>query len=652
MCGLTGFLSTTGPFEASENLAILRRMTDSIAHRGPDNDGHWLDDEAGIALGHRRLAVVDLSAAGLQPMSSRSGRYRIVFNGEIYNHLELRARLEREGFSGEWRGHSDTETLLAAIEAWGLVPALQACIGMFALAIWDRELHRLSLARDRFGEKPVYYGWQGHGHQRRLLFASELKALEAHPAFGAEVNRDALALLLRYNCIPAPYCIYTGIHKLPPASILSVERGDETPLISTYWSATDVASDGCLHPLRNIGAAEATDQLEEALKEAVSRQMIADVPLGAFLSGGVDSSVIVALMQAQSPRKVRTFSIGVDNAGYNEAEYAKAVAEHLQTEHTELYVSTRQAMDVIPALPAIYDEPFADSSQIAMFLVSQLARQHVTVALSGDGGDELFAGYNRYTVSSRLWARLESFPAGLRAAAGKLMERFPPSLLNDVGARLPGGRSVAHLGNKLHKGAGVLGSRNIEELHHNLASHWRNPTHVVLNSTDQPTGLSPAPELKGLSAIERMMALDSVTYLPDDILVKGDRAAMANSLEMRMPFLDHKMFELAWRLPIDMKLHQGVGKWILRQVLYRHVPERLIERPKMGFALPLDEWLRGDLRDWAENLLSTERLRQDGYFTTAIVRAKWDEHISGKRNWSHHLWSILMFQAWLDHHRS
>lgn len=637
---------------AEAEAQVLRKMTDAISHRGPDSDGHWLDAGAGIALGHRRLAIVDLSAAGAQPMQAASGRYVIAFNGEIYNHLNLRTELERSGEAPAWRGHADTETLLAGFDAWGIEATVKKCIGMFAIALWDRQIRTLTLARDRLGEKPLYYGWQGSGDTAVFLFGSELKALRAHPAFKATVDRDALGLYLRHMAVSGTHSIYQGIHKLQPGTLLTVSLAVPQPLIKAYWSAAEVAARGVAEPFSGA-ADEAIDALEVLLKDAVRQQMMADVPLGAFLSGGVDSSTVVALMQAQSSRAVKTFSIGFHEEAFNEAEHAKVVALHLGTDHTELYVTPTQAMEVIPRLPALYNEPFADSSQIPTHLVSQLARRHVTVALSGDAGDELFCGYQRYTGTERLWRRLSAVPMSLRYAAAKIVRAVPPGALNMVGKRIGSGPRWARLGDRLHKGAEVIGCNSLEELYRGMVSNWHEPEAVVIGGHEPATlltGLRQA--LPELSGIERLMALDLLTYLPDDILTKVDRAAMGVSLETRVPLLDHRVVEFAWSLPLQFKLRPEGGshttKWALRQVLYRHVPRALIERPKMGFGVPIDSWLRGPLRDWAEDLLSEARLKHDGYLNPAPIRQKWAEHMSGQRNWQHALWCVLMFQAWIE----
>ena len=658
MCGLTGFFQING-FAAVTAQVIARKMADSIAHRGPDDTGVWCDETTGIVLAHRRLSIVDLSPAGHQPMASASGRYEIAFNGEIYNHLDLRRELERPtptltlpleegGNVIQWRGHSDTETLLAGIEAWGLEATLKRAIGMFAIALWDTQTRTLTLARDRIGEKPLYYGWQGQGSGRVFLFGSELKALKAHPAFAAEIDRGALCLLMRHNYIPAPYSIYQGIAKLEPGCLLSVSLTQPEVKIWKYWDATEVARAGVSKPFTGT-LDQAVDALEVLAKDAVRQQMMADVPLGAFLSGGIDSSTVVALMQAQSARPIKTFTIGFSEEGYNEAVHAKAVAQHLGTEHTELYVTPEQAMEVIPRLPSLYCEPFADSSQIPTFLVSQLAKQHVTVSLSGDAGDELFCGYNRYQITGNLWRKLSLVPAPLRALVAKGIAAVSPSAWDSVARFIPGAGHHAILGDKLHKGAAVMCSASVDELYLGLVSYQRNPADWVIGGQEPSTSLTGlCPELDGLNVVERMMALDTISYLPDDILVKVDRAGMGVSLEGRVPFLDHRLVEFAWSLPLSYKLRDGQTKWPLRQVLYRHVPRELIDRPKMGFGIPLHDWLRGPLRDWAEALLDEARLAREGYFHPVPIRKMWAEHLSGSRNWANHLWGVLMFQAWLE----
>lgn len=643
MCGLFGLIST----EFDSKSTYLSAITKLLVHRGPDDSGIWSDRDSGIYLSHNRLAIVDLSPAGHQPMHSTSERYVIAFNGEIYNHNKLRAELGKTKLAPHWCGHSDTETLLAAFETWGIESTLQRCIGMFAIALWDKKTQTLTLARDRLGEKPLYYGWQGD----TFIFGSELKALKAHPAFQADINRDALCLYMRYNYIPAPYSIYQGIHKLLPGTWLQVSRTQRKPNIKTYWSGVDISCQGKANPF--IGSPkDAVNALENLLNDATGQQMMADVPLGAFLSGGIDSSTVVALMQAQSSQAIKTFSIGFHEELYNEAAHAKAVAQHLGTDHTELYVTPEECMQVIPRLPTLYDEPFADSSQIPTFLVSQLARHHVTVSLSGDAGDELFAGYNRYQLTADTWGKLSRIPRPIRQWVAKVITSVsPPSwnrIANTLKSVIPAFGQWANMGDKLHKGAGVMASHSAADLYLGMVSGWQHPTDVIIDGTEPPTFLTGhLPDLSHLNTVERMMVLDLLTYLPDDILCKVDRAAMGVSLESRVPFLDHRVVEFAWSLPLEYKLRDNQTKWVLRQVLYRHVPKELIERPKMGFGVPIDSWLRGPLRDWAEDLLDESRLKHEGYFNPAPIRQKWAEHLSGERNWMAHLWNVLMFQAWL-----
>lgn len=621
--------------------AVLNDMGAAIVKRGPDSSGQWFDNVS-IGLVHQRLAIVDISAAGHQPMHSASQRYVMVFNGEIYNHLELRAELDAIALH-HWHGHSDTETLLAAIEQWGLKLTLSKATGMFALALWDKQTKQLQLARDRFGEKPLYYGWQNN----TFLFGSTLNALRAHPAFAPEINRDAITLLLRHNYIPAPYSIYEHIYKLLPGNILSLNANFEQQQ-EEYWSARDVMAEAAANPC-TLPEAEQLQQLEQSLSKAVAGQMIADVPLGAFLSGGVDSSLVVALMQAQSAKPIKTFSIGFEDKRFNEAEFAKAVADHLGTEHTDLYVTTDDILAVIPKLAEIYDEPFSDSSQIPTYLVSKIAKQQVTVSLSGDAGDEVFCGYTRYALTAKVWGKLSKIPMFLRKIAANILTVLPISAWNTLAVLIPKRARPDNLGDKLHKAALVLTASNIEQLYLGMVSHWQKPEQVVLKSVEPLTALTDPKRKPNFSdPLMQMMAQDTLSYLPDDILVKVDRAAMAVSLETRVPFLDHKVFEHAWHLPMSMKIKEGKSKWCLRQILYKYVPEKLIERPKMGFAVPLDIWLRGPLKAWADSLLVKQRLQKEGFFDAHKVQQMWQEHLSGKRNWQYQLWDILMFQAWLE----
>lgn len=646
MCGIAGFLQRE-PLQPSA-AATASAMAESLAHRGPDDAGVWLDHRAGIALAHRRLAVIDLTPSGHQPMLSPSGRYVITFNGEIYNHVEIRNRVMRRcPRTICWRGTSDTEALLAAIEQRGLAETLRETVGMFAFALWDRSERTLYLARDRLGEKPLYFGWQG----RVFLFGSELKALASHPAFCGDIDRGSLSLFLRYNYIPAPRSIYRGIRKLEPGAFLRVPAdtaGQDADCLADarqYWSFRDAVAAGRARQFDGR-THESVDALHDLLADAVRLQAIADVPLGCFLSGGIDSSTIASLMQAQSSKRIRTFTVGFADRSYSEAADAKAVADHLGTEHVEINVSHRDALDVIPRLPALYDEPFADASQIPTSLVARMTRSYVTVALSGDGGDELLGGYDRYRAA-RIWRSLAWVPQPLRRLGRVAIKGIRPEWWDAV---LPAG--IPSAGDRAHKAADVIDSRSPEDFYQRLVSYWKMPTPVVRQAASPPTALDdhtvwpPAAEHES-----RMMAMDTLTYLPDDILVKVDRAAMAVSLETRAPFLDHRVVEFAWRLPLSMKIRSGQGKWALRQILYRYVPQRLVDRPKMGFGVPLGPWLRGPLRDWAETLLDQRRLRSDGFFRPAPIRAKWAEHLSGRRHWHYYLWSVLMFQAWLDDSR-
>ncbi len=637
MCGIAGYWGRSSP-----DAAVAERMASRLAHRGPDDAGVWLDEATGIALAHRRLSIIDLSTAGRQPMRSPCGRFVMVYNGEIYNHLELRAELDAGGDGYPWRGHSDTETLLAAVSRWGTRGALERFNGMFAFALWDAEQRSLTLARDRMGEKPLYYGHLGD----TLVFASELKALAVHPSWRGDVDRDALTLFLRHNYIPAPHSIYQGIAKLPPGHCLTLRNPGDDVAPECYWDLAEVAAQGAAGGGGDAGPM--ADELDALLRDSVRRRMMADVPLGAFLSGGIDSSTVAALMQAESSRPIRTFSIGFTESRFDEAPHARAVADHLGTDHTELYVSPEDALAVIPRLPKIYDEPFSDSSQIPTVLICELARRHVTVSLSGDGGDELFYGYGRYRTGARAWGVLSRTPGVLRRLSARALAGTPTRALQRVAGRLPGGAAAARFVDRLPKLAPLVLSESGEALYRELVSHEKAPEQLVPGATEPDTPLSATemlPELPGLQ--ERMMYLDMLTYLPGDILAKVDRASMAASLEVRVPLLDHRLVEMAWRVPTAFKYRAGEGKWLLRQVLHRYVPRHLLDRPKMGFGVPMEQWLRGPLADWTEDLLNPLRMRDEGYLDPRPIQVMWHEHRSGRRRWHYYLWDLLMFQAWL-----
>lgn len=642
MCGFAGYLS----IQQFEHQNLLNKMALAIRHRGPDANGVWYDEKSGVGLCHTRLSILDLSEAGAQPMVSDSGRYVVVFNGEIYNFKEIKDKLEYKIGKRAWRGHSDTEIILMGIEIWGLEETLKQMIGMFAIALWDKENKELFLARDRMGEKPLYYGWQ----KQTFMFGSELKALRQHPEFQKDISVEALGEFFKYNYIPSGTSIYRGIQKLNPGTYCKVSLLNKEVRHFTYWNLDN-------HITRShdevLNIEQRVDELEDLLKDAISKQMVADVPLGAFLSGGIDSSTIAALMQNQSNRPIKTFSMGFNEKGFDEAIYAKQVATHLGTDHTEMYVSPEETRNVIPLLSGIYDEPFADSSQIPTYLVSKLAKSKVTVSLSGDAGDELFSGYNRYLMVNNLWGKLSKVPTGVRRKLGEFLvgqkaERLN-SFYNGVEPFVPKKFRLSNFGDKMHKIASKLHVSSHSELYDGFISHWNIKDILVSGGESKICDLE---SMGNLSFIEKMMFIDGKTYLPDDILVKVDRAAMANSLETRVPFLDHRVVEFAWSLPMELKIREGKGKWILREVLYRHIPKAIFERPKMGFGIPLDSWLRDPLKEWSIDLLSSVNLDKHGLLNKKIIHQKLEEHISGRKNWQHQLWDVLMFQSWYDKYHS
>ena len=636
MCGIAG--SWGEPYESVD---FANSMAMAIQHRGPDDLGTWLDSELGLTLVHRRLSILDLSPAGHQPMVSPCGRYVLAYNGEVYNHSDLRLQLECEGGQFNWRGHSDTEILLAGLRHWGVEGCLRKLNGMFAFAMWDRDERKLFLARDRMGEKPLYYGCSGNA----FLFGSELKALTAHPKWQGEIDRDALVLFMRYNHVPGPHCIYRGINKLPPAHYVVIsEQGRQISAPKCFWSLSDVSRSGMEQAVGRVQSVEAlSDELDILLRNAVGMRMQSDVPFGAFLSGGYDSTMIVAQMQAQSARPVKTFTIGNVDVNLDEAKHAAAVALHLGSDHTVIYVTAQDALAVIPKLPLIYDEPFADSSQIPTFLVSELASREVKVALSGDGGDELFGGYNRHVIGPGVWRNANRIPLFMRRCIGKQLSRAAGENSRGWLKHLPSRFQYPSINLKLSKLAFALKAERRLEFYDLLRAHWKE-TDLVLGGSFR----SPYFELGNFGLLEEMIFQDMQTYLPDDILTKVDRASMAVSLEVRVPFLDHRLIEFAWRVPAQFKVRDGNGKWLMRELLSRYVPRELMERPKQGFEVPIGKWLRGPLRDWAESLLDESRLKREGYLNAQLVRFVWQSHLAGQSNREHDLWCVLMFQSWLE----
>jgi asparagine synthase (glutamine-hydrolysing) len=646
MCGFAGLIDFTRSTSRETLLGVVAEMATALQHRGPDSSGVWVDEEVGVALGHRRLAIIDLSAAGHQPMVSGDGDRVLIYNGLVYNFAELRSELEAVG--RRFAGRSDTEVILAAIAEWGLEAAVSRFIGMFAFALWDRRHRQLHLVRDRLGIKPLYYGRLGSNSGSNLFaFGSELKAFRAHPSFDQPIDREALTLFMQRNCIPAPHSIYRGIYKLTPGHMLTLSLDDrEIPSSKPYWTLRDAVENGTRDPFRGTEQ-EATDELEALLRDAIRRRLVADVPVGVFLSGGIDSSVVTALMQTESSQPVKSFTIGFDDGAYNEAADAARVARHLGTDHRELYVTPADALAVVPKLATIYDEPFADSSQLPTFLVSQLARSEVTVALSGDGGDEMFGGYNRYLWNQRIAKRVERWPAWLRQLSSRTLTALSPARWDSLFAHLPGAIRQRNPGDKLHKLAPILEANGAAEMYARQVTHWPNASSLVIDGGMPQTAATDRAAWAAVDDfVDQMMYLDGISYLPDDILTKVDRAAMAVALEARVPILDHRVVAFAWRLPQATKIRNGTGKLPLRRILERYVPSELIDRPKMGFATPLHDWFRGALRDWMEALIDERRLEEEGFFDPKPIRTAWADHLSGRRNCQHELWDVAMFQAW------
>lgn len=644
MCGLAGFLSVR-PLSPDEIQRDLPRMAASLRHRGPDDEGTWHDQQAGIALGFRRLAIIDLSALGHQPMHSAHRRYTIVYNGELYNYRELRSELITRGYS--FSGASDTEVLLAACECWGVEQALERSAGMFAFALWDHEERTLYLARDRFGEKPMYYGVCG----ATLLFGSELKALRRHRSWSEEIDRDALALLMQNGFIPGPYSIFKSMRKLLPGCFVTAKVAGPAFTIHEhrYWRPEVLFEQAALES-PPLTAEQSLQLVDQALSQAIARQMIADVPIGAFLSGGTDSSLVVSYMQRAATQRVRTFSIGFAEPEFDEAPFAAAVAAHLGTEHTEYTITPRDCLEVIPSLPQIYDEPFADPSQIPTSLLCKLARREVTVALSGDGGDELFAGYRRYSTATSQWQAMQRLPAAVRLGGSALLEKLPMSALElaALPAALISGQTG--LAERLHVHSSRWKAATLRDFYRTGLRRWHAARQPVLGARDLPSRAD-AVRPRYADDLKQMMHFDTCEYLPDDVLVKVDRAAMAVSLETRVPLLDVEVARAAWRIPSSVLLKDGRGKWVLRELLQRHIPQHLVDRPKQGFGVPIAQWLRADLRPWANDLLDPYRLRQEGYLDASLIQRRWRQHASGRANWAGHLWNVLTFQAWFEDRR-
>ena len=644
MCGITGILVSG---EAEYLRGFIDEAIGSLQHRGPDSRGVFIEERSGLGLGHSRLAIQDLSAAGAQPMTSASGGFVLVLNGEIYNHLELRKQLEKS-CAVSWKGHSDTETLLMALSVWGIEETLSKLVGMFAFALYDKEKSELTIARDRMGEKPLYYGLIG----KDFVFGSELHILKSHPGWRGQISQKSLGQFLKFSYVPSPLSIYENVYKLPAGSYLTFRRGIGLPEPNRYWSVASIAIEGVANSKIQQTDTQDLDELESLLSQSIEGQLLSDVPLGVFLSGGIDSTAVAAVAQSVSNNPIKTFSVGFDEAGYDESIHAARISKHLHTDHHEMRVSSRDALAVIPNLSQLYTEPFADSSQIPTYLISRMAREKVIVALSGDGGDELFGGYNRYIGVQKYWPAISQSPKFVRNALQQLIGSIPNAGITNFASavsRVLGPKfSYANPLEKLQKLQLVLGSDSIEQLYDLLVSQWPRPELLLRNGAND--GYSTADTIIGESIddVSKMMLMDQLSYLPDDILVKVDRASMGVGLETRSPFLDHRLVEFGWRLPLSKKIRNGQGKWLLRELVYKHVPKKLVDRPKMGFSIPLDSWLRGPLREWAESLLSEERLVDEGHFNPAPIRQAWAEHLSGKANRQHQLWNVLMFQSWLE----
>ena len=651
MCGFAGFLGCNFYFEEHISRGILKEMCSQIYHRGPDDNGIWIDAKCKVYFGHQRLSILDKSINGHQPMISHSGRYVIIFNGEIYNHLEIRQELLKNFNFQSWISSSDTETLLAGFDLWGIAETIKKTAGMFSMAIWDKKDLSLYLARDRIGEKPLYYGWQEKGGKKTFMFASELKAFKKHPSFEADINRDSLTSFIRHGYIGNPFSIYKNIFKLEPGSILKLSIENFKHKIFPFWDLP-LKIEQCYADKFSDNFFDIQNNFEVLLSNIIKNQMLADVPVGAFLSGGIDSSLVVALMQKQSSVPVKTFCIGFNEKHRDEARHAKTIAAHLGTDHTELYITPFDAMTVIPNLANVYDEPFADSSQIPTILVSKLAKEKVTVALTGDGADELFCGYNRYFLALSLIRIAKFIPQNLKEAISYLLINKSTNsriLMNLVFSKI----GLNYMGDRTSKFGSILKSKNLNEVYLKLISYWPDPASIVINGNENNSYLNSGQhKFDNLDDFNHLMALDQLTYLPDDILTKVDRAAMSVSLETRVPFLDHRMIEFSWRLPSEYKYDNKIKKILLQATLSKYVPKDLFDRPKMGFRIPIGEWLKGPLRDWAENLLDKKRLDEEGFFNSGPIIQKWKEQKSGTSNWQHHLWNVLMFQSWIENEKN